>query len=54
MSNNVGTVKHALVERAPFRSRGWFCALQPGLASNRSGSGTQSDPAISSISNCDH
>ena len=50
----LGTPLHALVERAPFRSRRWFCALQPGLASNRSGSATQSDPAISSITNCDH
>ena len=40
--------------RAPFRSISWFALFQPGLASNRMGSATQSDPTISSITNCDH
>src|SRR5215469_1128427 len=44
ISNNVGGVKHVFEHtsactprRAPFRSRRWFCAFQPGLASNRPG-----------------
>jgi hypothetical protein len=40
--------------RAPFRSISWFALFQPGLAFNRLGSATQSDPTISSITNCDH
>ncbi len=34
-------------EKSAIRSRGWVCAFQPGLASNRLGSGTQSDPTLS-------
>ncbi len=37
---------------APFRSRRRFARFQPGLALNRQGR-TRSDPAISSITNCD-
>jgi hypothetical protein len=61
ISNNVGGVKQVFEHtsaptqrRAPFRSHSWFALFPPGLAVESSGSGTQSDPTISSITNCDH
>jgi len=48
------TLQRALKEERHFALVDRFCALQPGLAFNRWGSGTQSDPAISSITTCDH
>ena len=46
LQHRLGVERHfALVE---------ICQANLGLASNRSGSGTQSDPAISSITNRDH
>src|ERR1700739_1095667 len=60
VSNNVGGVKkvfgHTSVcthRRAPFRSHGWFARFQPRARFESFGSGTRSDPAISSITHCD-
>src|SRR5579864_7738043 len=59
ISNNVGSVKHVFEHTsvcayggAPFRSRRWF-ALSTWARFESLGSETQSDPAISSITNCD-
>ena len=60
ISNNVGGVKQFLSNtsvcthrRAPFRSRRWFCAFPTWARFESFGSGTRSDPAISSITHCD-
>src|SRR5215471_6071856 len=60
ISNNVGGVKQflrtllsALIEERHFALVDGFARFQPWARFESSGSGTQSDPAISSITHCD-